>query len=109
MPSNFEIYLIHRTNVCPVPQMKIGGVNIDPETGKRTPSNEFTRITLHWSLMNYKPNIGYKVNGKAVPLDITNGWGKKQATYIAVEPLAIMQELIVGGWINDFYMIGPYT
>ena len=50
-----KLFLVHRTNICPIPQMKIGGVDIDISTGTQTPSDKFTRITLHWSLMDIVP------------------------------------------------------
>lgn len=102
-----NLFLTHRTNMCPVPQMKLGGMEIDSRTGKHSAVMNYQRMTLHWSFIDFIPNAGYRVGDTIIKG--TKAWGDKGPTYILIEPLSVVKHLIVGGWIDDLYMPGPHT
>jgi hypothetical protein len=97
-----RLYFVHRTSVFPWPEMKVGGVFYRPcDLTQPIPEEVPTRMTLHWSMGPVEPNryLAYGSFAMKPP-------GVK---YIVVEAFESLASEIVGGWVNDFYMVGPYS
>jgi hypothetical protein len=86
---------------------KLGGMEINPQTGEHRAAMNYQRMTLHWSLIDVIPNAGYRIGDTL--MHGTKAWGDKGPKYILIEPLSFVKHLIVGGWIDDLYIIGPHT
>jgi hypothetical protein len=90
--------------MCPVPEMKLGGVKVNIKTGEHYIHPTWSRMTLHWTLATVKPDVFYPgKNGK-----VTDTWGIKGPQYIAVEPFFVLKDGVIGGWAHDFYIVGPH-
>lgn len=96
------LFCVHRTHMRPWPMMQVGGTEIDLSTRKRTAAPVPFRMTIHWSFNHFRPNLAYKIGKLLLPAQFADH------TYIAIEPLSSLQDHIVGGWVDDLYMIGPY-
>lgn len=110
-----DLFLIHRTDICPVPEMKVGGTTVNLifnrstemyEWNKRTSRPDPERMTLHWSFPDTKPNMELIRGDQGLP-DLPL-WENNYPKYIVIESMSTLKETIVGGMIDDLYTIGPY-
>ena len=99
-----RLYFVHRTNTFPVPEMKVGGVRYAVDLKNPIAAQVPYRMTLHWSMGTIKPNLVFDLgDGKVVDaVSLVN-------KYIVVESFSGLSDRIIGGWLDDFFIVGPYT